>query len=114
MKEEELKGLTLGEVIHMEEFRKEMEWQVSVEENAQTKAIEKGHYNRTPLDSLRTKGVFNADKLIELYEAILHKSLLGFSSQERRYIESIALIALGRTLENLRDPADEKDLSNQD
>ena len=114
MKEEELKGLTLGEVIHMEEFRKEMEWQVSVEENAQTKAIEKGHYNRTPLDSLRAKGVFNADKLIELYEAILNKSSLGLSSTERKYIESIALIALGRTLENLRDPADEKDLSNQD
>ena len=112
MKEEELKWLTLGEVIHMDEFRKEMEWQVSVEENAQTKAIQQGHVNRTPLDSLRAKGVFNADKLIELYEAILHKSLLGFSSQERRYIESIALVVLGRTLESLRDPAEEKDLSN--
>lgn len=114
MKESELKKLTLGEVIHMEEFRKEMEWQVSVEQNAQTKAIEKGYYRRTPLDSLRKKGVLNADKLIELYEAILHKSLLGFSSAERRYIESIALVVLGRTLESLRDPAEEKDLNNQD
>jgi hypothetical protein len=66
------------------------------------------------LDSLRAKGVFNADKLIELYEAILHKSLLGFSSAERRYIESIALVALGRTLESLRVPAEGKDLSNQE
>ena len=114
MKESELKWITLGEVIHMDEFRKEMEWQVSVEENAQTKAIEKGYYNRTPLDSLRAKGVFNADKLIELYEAILHKSLLGFSSAERKYIESIVLVALGRTLQSLRDTAEEKDLSNQD
>ena len=114
MKEEELKGLTLGEVIHMDEFRKEMEWQVSVEERTQTKAIEKGYYKRTPLDSLRAKGVFNADKLIELYEAILNKSLLGFSSTERQYIERIALVVLGRVLKSLRDPAEEKDLSNQD
>lgn len=114
MKEEELKGLTLGEVIHMDEFRKEMEWQVSVEERTQTKAIQQGYVNRTPLDSLRAKGVFNADKLIELYEAILNKSLLGFSSTERQYIERIALVVLGRVLKSLRDPAEEKDLSNQD
>ena len=114
MKEEELKGLTLGEVIHMNEFRKEMEWQVSVEERTQTKAIKQGYVNRTSLDILRAKGVFNADKLIELYEAILNKSLLGFSSTERQYIERIALVVLGRVLKSLRDPAEEKDLSNQD
>ena len=114
MKEEELKWLTLGEVIHMDEFRKEMEWQVSVEERTQTKAIQQGYVNRTPLDSLRAKGVFNADKLIELYEAILNKSLLGFSSTERQYIERIALVVLGRVLKSLRKPAKEIDLSNQD
>jgi hypothetical protein len=114
MKEEELKGLTLGEVIHMDEFRKEMEWQVSVEERTQTEAIKQGYVNRTPLDSLREKGVFNADKLIELYEAILNKSLLGFSSTERQYIERIALVVLGRVLKSLRDPAEGKDLSNQE
>ena len=114
MKEEELKGLTLGEVIHMDEFRKEMEWQVSVEERTQTKAIQQGYINRTPLDSLRAKGVFNADKLIELYHQILQKTLIGFSSTERQYIERIALVVLGRVLKSLRDPAEGKDLSNQD
>lgn len=103
MKDEEIKKLKMRDIIAMPEFREEMARQVAIEEDSHTANIAGMRLKRTPLDSLRERGVFNATKLVQLYKAILDKSLLGFSSNERSYIDRMGLVCLGRVLARLRE-----------
>ena len=103
MKDEEIKKLKMRDVIAMPEFREEMARQVAIEEETHTCNIANMRMERTPLDSLRERGVFNAETLVQLYKAILDKSLLGFSSNERSYIDRMGLVCLGRVLARLRE-----------
>lgn len=103
MKDEEIKKLKVRDVIAMPEFKEEMERQVAIEEKTHTAAIANMRLKRTPLDSLRERGVFNAETLVQLYPAILDKSLLGYSAMEREYISHMGLVCFGRVLARLRE-----------
>lgn len=103
MKEEEIKKLTVRDVVTMPEFQEEMERQVAIEEDCHTANIAGMRLNRTPLDSLRERGVFKAETLVQLYKAILNNSLLGFSANEREYIYRMGLVCFGRVLARLRE-----------
>jgi len=98
MTKEELSKLKVGDVIKMEAFLKEMEKQVAIEEKAHTDAILGGNYKRSPLDSIRKKGVFNAADLVCFFECILNKSLIGFSSMERQYIYALGMTCFTRLM----------------
>ena len=103
MKEEEIKQLKVRDVVAMPEFLEEMERQVEVEQDSQTAAIKSGRYMRTPLDRLRERGVFTGEKLVQLYEAVLGKTLIGYSASEREYISRMGLVCFGRVLARLRE-----------
>lgn len=103
MKEEELKQLKVKDIIAMPDFMEEMKRQLSIEENTQTEAILRGNYKRTPLDRLRERGVFKAEKMVELYTRVLDKTLIGFSNQERTYINGIGILVFSRVLKRLQD-----------
>lgn len=107
MKEKDYKTMTLGEIIQMPEFEKEMERQVKMEldsykELCQEAVQKKMRVKRFPLMTLLDKDVFHADKMVELYAMSVDKKLVGFSSAERQYIEGIGLVVLGRVLEKLK------------
>lgn len=103
MKDEEIKKLTVRDVVTMQEFKEEMERQVAIEEDSHTANIAGMRLKRTPLDSLRERGTFEAETLVQLFTAILSKSLLGFSANERDYIYRMGLVCFGRVLVRLRE-----------
>ena len=102
MKQEELEKLKVKDVIAMPDFIEELKRQVDLEESSNTEALKKGRLKRTPLDSLRDKGVFNAEKLAQLFESILKKTLLGFGANERQYIYSLCMLAFSRVMVKLQ------------
>lgn len=103
MKDEEIKKLTVRDVVTMPEFKEEMERQIAIEEDSHTANIVEMRLKRTPLDSLRERGSFKAEKLVQLFTAILKNSLLGFSANEREYIYRMGLVCFGRVLARLRE-----------
>lgn len=107
MTKKELDALTIGDVIAMPEFEKEMARQIEMERDSYDeqcrKAVQqKMRLKRFPLMTLLDKGVFHADKMVELYAMCLDKRLVGFSSAERQYIEGIGLVAFGRVIDKLK------------
>lgn len=107
MTREELNNLTVRDVLEMEEYRREMDVQLRLEENAHTEALRRGRLKRTPLDSLRERKVFNTDDMLRLVQAEIEKSLLGFSSMERQYIHNIGMVVFGRVLNRLMKDTEE-------
>jgi hypothetical protein len=114
MTQEELKALKVRDILTMPEFKEEMARQISIEEEslkkASIEAVSNGcRLQRTPVDRLREREVYNADTMCRLFEAVLNKSLLGFSSAERQYIYGIGMLCFGRILAKLREGAEKKD-----
>lgn len=103
MTEKELKALRVKDVIDMPLFKEQMAVQVRIEEKTQTEAIMYGNMLRTPLDALREKGLFCAERMVELFAAVVNKSLIGFSSSERQYIYGVGMLCFGRVLQRLRE-----------
>lgn len=97
----------------MTDFYKELERQVQLEEDSHTKALEQGMLKRTPLDSLREKGVFNAGKLVGLFSSVLDKKLIGFSAVERQYIHSLGMVAFARVMVKLQKEAETNDVEKK-
>lgn len=107
-KKKSLKELTVREVITMPEFVKYMKEVIDGEKfnlkQAQLQAITKGmRLQRTPLDSLIESGNVEAEKMVDLYGAVLDKSLIGFSSAERGYIYLVGMQAFQRFMVRLQE-----------
>ena len=97
-----IEQMTVKDVITSDVFREEVQRQMGIEERTQTDAIARlGRLNRTPLDRLRERDDFRVDRIIELYAALISKTLLGYSSAERTYINNICMLAMRRTLQRL-------------
>ena len=109
MTQEELSQLKVKDVLRMDAFKEELRRQIALEEDSHTEALKKGRLKRTPLDSLRDKGVFNADKMVDLFENILNKSLVGFGANERQYIHSLGMLAFARVMVSLQKEAKPKE-----
>ena len=108
MKDEEIKKLKVKDIIRMEEFAKEMSRQISIEEGSREEALgearlRKARLQRTPVDSLIEKGVFNTDRMVDAFEKELEKALIGFSSMERQYIHGVGMVCFGRVLAKLKE-----------
>ena len=99
-----IEKMTVKDVITSDVFREEVQRQMRIEERSQTDAIARlGRLNRTPLDRLRERGDFRVGRIIELYTAIISKTLLGYSAAERTYINNVCLLAMRRTLQRLEE-----------
>lgn len=103
MKEEELKKMTVKEVIELPEFLEEMKVQVKIEQDTHTAEIARGRLRRTPIDAIREKGVLCAEKMVELFASVVAKTLEGYSSSERQYIYGVGMLCFGRVLNRLRE-----------
>lgn len=108
MKDEEIKKLTVRDVISMDVFKEEMQVQVRMENESHSRAIRevasKGMVlKRTPLDSLRDKNVLDADTMVQKFAAVVDKSLIGFSSKERAYIYGMGMVCFARVLVRLKE-----------
>lgn len=102
-KKKKLKEMTVGDIIALPEFTKHMAEVINGEvfnhRQAEMEAITKGlRLQRTPYDSLKERDVLHADKMVEMWSAMLSKSLIGFSASERQYIDLIGLTAYKRTV----------------
>lgn len=108
MKKEEIEKLTVRDVIGMDVFAREMELQVNAEQSEHTKAVIMAGkmglvYKRMPIDNLRDKGVFDGSQMVQLFAAVVDKTLLGFSATEREYIRNVGLVCFGRVLRHLQE-----------
>lgn len=107
-KEKSLKELTVRDVLTMPLFEKKMQEVIDGEvfshRKAQTEAMTKGLLlQRVPLDRLRERDLLHGDKMVDLYGAVLDKSLIGFSASEREYIYQIGKEAFMRTMYKLKE-----------
>ena len=103
MEREEMNRMTAREVLESEKFmekmRSVMELEVAGLRTAAMEARRMGaRISRTPLDSLRDRGVWVPEQMVELYMAVICKALVGFSSSERRYIRLVGMEAYRLTL----------------
>lgn len=108
MTKEELQGLKVKDIIVMPEFQTEMEKQIKIENDSyddacREAALQKRRLRRTPVDSLREKDVYHAEMMCTLFEAVLNKSLVGFSANERQYIYGIGMLCMGKVLATLKE-----------
>lgn len=109
----ELKELTVREVIAMPRYRDYVDEVIKGEvfnhRQAEVQAITQGRrLQRTAYDSLHERGVLEVDKIVELFVAVMDKSLIGFSAAEREYIYLIGYQAFYRLMVRLQEEEKEK------
>lgn len=105
---EDLKKMTVEQMLDCEEFTKELEQQISIERQHHDKmmreAFMKGlRLQRNPISRLMEREVFNAKDIVELYKRIVCKVLVGFSSTERDYIRRLCLASYQRVVERYKE-----------
>lgn len=103
MTDTEINKLTVSDVLDMAVFHEEMQRQVEIEQDTHTRELQFGRLKRTPLDSIRERGAFDGDTMVQLFAAVIDKSLVGFSSAERQYIYGVGMLCFGRVLNRLRE-----------
>ena len=108
MTHEELKAIKVKDILRMPEFEAEMQRQITIENEmydsfCREAAVSHKRVKRTVVDSLREREVFNTSTMIDLFEAVLNKALVGFSSAERQYIYGIGMLAFGKVLAKLKE-----------
>lgn len=99
--EKTLKEMTVRDVIEMPEFTKHLQEVIDGEvfnhRKAEVEAITRGmRLQRTAYDSLKERKVMDAETMRELWQALICKTLVGFSAAERNYIDLIGLTAYKR------------------
>lgn len=104
---EGLKGVTVGQMLDSEEFKKELEVQIRNEQEHHDKmmreAFLKGlRLQRNPINSLRERDVMNVEDFTAAYKMIIVKQLDGYSSAERDYIRKVCMMAYWRVVEKLK------------
>ena len=85
---------------YRDEVQRVMDGEVFRQDKAAAEARkQKARLSRTPLDSLREKGAWEAEKMVNYYGNILNKSLVGFGATERAYIEMVCFEAFRRIVQ---------------
>lgn len=104
-----LKGMTVGELLDGELFKKELQVQIDNEiashDRMAREAFSKGlRLQRSPHQRLRDREVFNVDDLTAAYKRIVCKQLSEFSAAEREYIKQVVMMAYWRVVQQLKKP----------
>ena len=107
MTDEELKRLTVADIIDRADFVQILGEQIGIELGTREKAMQearakKMRLQRNVLDSLIEKDVMKAETMRDVFRAELDKKLIGFSMQERNYIHAIGMLAFGKVLGKLK------------
>lgn len=101
---EDLSKMTVEQLLDSEEYRKELQVQITNEtehhDRMMREAFTKGlRLQRNPINSLRERDVFNVEDMVAAYKLIIAKCLTGFSSAERDYIRRVCMMAYWRVVE---------------
>ena len=112
--EKKLNEMTVRDVITMPMFAKyvgdAIEGELSYHRNAKLEALSRGLIlHRMAIDSLQERGVLEAEKMVDLFGAVLDKSLVGFSMSEREYIYFIGMLAFKRYMLKLYEEEKKKE-----
>ena len=104
---EDLKQMTVEQLLDSEEYRKELQVQITNEtehhDRMMREAFTKGlRLQRNPINRLRERDVFNVEDMVAAYKQIIAKYLEGFSSAERDYIRRVCMMAYWRVVERYR------------
>ena len=104
---EGLKGMTVEQLLDIDEFREELQVQITNEcenhDKLAREAFVKGlRLQRAPIARLREREVFNVKDIVEIYKRIICKTLRGFSAAEREYVKNVCMMAYWRTVERLK------------
>lgn len=97
----QLKDLKVKDVLHSTLYEEQLRRQLIIEEETQTRIVVGGRTNRTTLDRLRERGVWNVKALPVLWVQILGKSLQGYSATERVAISRVCLRAYRNTMKKV-------------
>lgn len=111
--DKELKDMTVRDVIMQPGFVRYLDEVIKGEASnyrtAELQALVTGRrLQRTAYDSLTERNVMEGARMVDLYGAVLDKSLVGFSAEERRYIEMIGNEAYRRYFVRLHDDEERK------
>ena len=103
-----IKDMTVRDVLmtdlYRDYVRNVMEGEVAQQEKSAAAArAQHTRIGRTPLDNLRAKDVWDADKMVNCYGSILDKTLIGFSATERAYIEMVCIEAFRRCVRKMQE-----------
>lgn len=107
--DEMLKGMTVGELLDSELFRRELQVQIDNEvkshDHMAREAFSKGlRLQRSPHQRLRDREMFNVDDLTAAYKMIIAKQLTDYSAAEREYIKNVCMMAYWRVVQQLKKP----------
>ena len=99
-----LKEMTVEQLIDSDDFKRELEIQITNEcehhDKMAREAFTKGlRLQRAPIARLREREVFNQQDMRELYKRILCGVLQGFSAAERTYIKQVCMVAYWRVVQ---------------
>lgn len=102
-----LKGMTVGQLLDSDDFKKELEVQIANEQEHYNKmsreAFQSGlRLQRAPIARLIEREVFNQEDIRAAYKLIIAKQLEGFSAAEREYIKQLCLMAYWRVVEKIK------------
>ena len=112
--EKKLNEMTVRDVITMPMFAKYVgeviEGELSCHREAKLEALSRGLIlHRMAIDSLQERGALEAEKMVDLFGAVLDKSLVGFSMSEREYIYFIGMLAFKRYMLKLYEEEKKKE-----
>ena len=112
--EKKLNEMTVRDVITMPMFAKYVgeviEGELSCHREAKLEALSRGLIlHRMAIDSLQERGVLDAENMVDLFGAVLDKSLVGFSMSEREYIYFIGILAFKRYMLKLYEEEKKKE-----
>lgn len=96
-----LNEMTVRELVESVEFRKELKYQIDMEnkhyEQMQEQAAGSGlRLKKAPIEKLKERGVFDVPNMVDLFERIICNALRGYSSAERTYIQQVCMMAYWR------------------
>ena len=104
----ELQGMSVEQLLDSKEFRRELELQLQMEEKHHTEmsyqAVGAGlRLQRSPIQRLMEKEVFNVDDIIKAYKLIICKQLgSDFGAAEREYIKNVCMMAYWRVVDSYK------------
>lgn len=100
--------MKVRDVLLMPEYREKVQEVLDGEQASYDKLRDRARregarVGRSPIDHLKDKGAWDADKMIDLFACVLNKTLVGFGASDRMYIYLIGMEAFKRIMSKLKE-----------
>lgn len=103
----DLRNMTVEQVLDSVDFERELIKQIENEtkhhdQMARQAFVSGLRLQRAPIQTLKEKGVFDAENVRDIYKHIICKTLQGFSAAEREYIKNVCMMAYWRVVDSYK------------